>query len=208
MEFVRCDPNIHDLDTVSTLIYDTEPFVFSLFFGKNKKKGLARIKRLVKAGSNSFGHDVIYLAVEDDQILGLTIFYTGKDINEHTEYQVFSQELGNFGVLRLWFYEKILIGRLLTMTLDEYDLYISNICVDEHYRGRGVGKFLLHHILQFIKQKQVNRILLDVSSDNKVAISLYEKNGFHINRVNTSRFWKIKIFQMINIDHIPSAAET
>ena len=204
MKFVRCDISLHDLETVSTLIYDTEPFIFSLFFGKNKTKAIDRITRLVKAGSNSFGHDVIYLAVEHDQILGLTIFYSGKDIDEQKEYRVISETLGPFNVLRLWLFEKILVGRLLTNTLEDHDLYISNICVDKKHRDKGIGGFLLQHTLLLARKKQVKRILLDVSSDNRNAIRLYEKNGFQINKITTTKLWGISICKMINIDHLPS----
>ena len=106
-------------------------------------------------------------------------------------------------MMRLWFYDKILFGRLLTTKLNDSDLYISKICVDKHHRGNGVGRFLLKNVLSIAKQKRINRILLDVSSDNKIAHNLYEKNGFHVIRVNTSVFWGITIYQMMNITHLP-----
>ena len=197
MEFKKFDIKFHDLHKVATLIFETETELFSLLFGKNKDKALSRIKRVVQAGSNSFGHDYIYLAMEKNQILGLTIFYKGNDIDKRIESDKFSEALDFLGLIRLIFFEKTLINRLLTKNFDEKELYISNVCVDKNKRGMGIGKFLLDNVIKQTKAQHCKTIILDVSKDNHIAIDLYNKTGFKVGEVRTSLLWKITIYKMI-----------
>ena len=81
MKFSEFDINQHDLNNVADLIYETEPELFSLLFGSKKEKALSRIISVIKTGNNSFGHEFIYLAIEKNEILGLTIIYKGNEID-------------------------------------------------------------------------------------------------------------------------------
>ena len=55
MEFTKFDIKCHDLQNVADLIFETEPDLFSLFFGKNKNKALQNIKKIVQV-SRIRGH--------------------------------------------------------------------------------------------------------------------------------------------------------
>ena len=43
MEFTKFDINKHDLDKVTELIFETEPDLQSLLFGKNKQKAFLKV---------------------------------------------------------------------------------------------------------------------------------------------------------------------
>ena len=189
MEFNKFDIKYHDLHKVVELIFETETELFSLLFGKNKDKALSRIKRVVKAGSNSFGHEYIYIAIEKNQILGLIIFYKWNDIDKRIESDKFSKALDLLSLLRIAFFEKTLINRLLTKNLDEKEMYINNVCVDKNKRGMGIGKFLLRNTIKHTKLQHCSKIILDVSKDNHVAVDLYKKMGFKIIKERTSIIW-------------------
>ena len=60
--------------------------------------------------------------------------------------------------------------------LDE--LHILNVAVDPDYRGQGVGKILMAHLLSVAKELSVHAITLEVRESNISAIHLYEKSGF------------------------------
>jgi ribosomal protein S18 acetylase RimI-like enzyme len=197
MEFTKLNINSHDLQKVAELIFETETDVFSLLFGKNTAKAFHRIKNVVKIGKNSFGYEHIYLAVKGRQILGLTVFYKGDEIDLKIESDKFSEALDFVGRLRLIFYEKVLLDRLLITKLEENDMYISNVCVDKKNRGMGIGNFLLNNIVRYAKSNQCKRIILDVSKDNNAAISLYKKNGFKTNIEKSSKIWGITVINMI-----------
>lgn len=55
---------------------------------------------------------------------------------------------------------------------------ITNVAVDQAYRGRHIGKALLKKTVQMAKGRGVTRIILEVRVSNAPAICLYEEAGF------------------------------
>jgi len=196
MQFTKLDINKHDLNKVAELIFETEPELFSLLFGKNKLKALSRIIRVVKTGNTSFGYNNIYLALKEEQILGLTIIYKGDEFDKNTEIRNISDALDFIGLMRLYILEKILLNKLLTRNLDKKELYISNLCVDKNNRKRGIGIFLLKNIINQAQLKNCKTIVLDVSNENIVAVELYKKYEFNISKERKSWLWKVTTLQM------------
>ena len=56
--------------------------------------------------------------------------------------------------------------------------WLSDISVDESARGMGIGKRLVRETLKELKSKGHHNVMLNVSLQNKPALSLYEKTGF------------------------------
>lgn len=56
--------------------------------------------------------------------------------------------------------------------------HITNIAVDEKYRGIGVGNKILEGIIQLCIDRDIRAITLEVRESNEVAKSLYKKYGF------------------------------
>lgn len=196
MEFVQLDIVKDDLDKSAELIIDTEPGLFHMFFGKNQKKAKERIIKLIKRGNNFYGYNHIYLAIKEDKILGLSVFYKGDQINKRRQEIIFMKTLDVFCLIRLLFVEKFFINRLITTKYADKELYISNICVDNNNRGKGVGKYILENIIKYAKSKDCDSIILDVTKNNKKAISLYEKYGFKKIKERRSKLFKVTIFKM------------
>ncbi|MBW4828448.1 MAG: GNAT family N-acetyltransferase [Clostridiaceae bacterium] len=105
------------------------------------------------------------------------IYVSGKDIVEDINKNrfVFSiiddNKLIAYSVLRLYKNSKIATAEI--------------IGVDEKYRGKGYGKAILNHLLEFSFQKNViEEIELIVDGDNDTAISLYQSLGFIIKAEN------------------------
>lgn len=59
-----------------------------------------------------------------------------------------------------------------------YDFDILEIVVDQELRGRGIGTMLMKRVLDYAKLTHKEKTTLEVASDNKSAISFYEKFGF------------------------------
>lgn len=57
-------------------------------------------------------------------------------------------------------------------------LNLHDLAVTADYRGRGVGKALLHHVEEKARQLDCCKITLEVRYDNDVAKHLYRKVGF------------------------------
>ena len=56
--------------------------------------------------------------------------------------------------------------------------HITNIAVDEAYRGRGIGIGVTQALMQYAANMGVQYMTLEVRKSNAAAIALYEKFGF------------------------------
>lgn len=56
--------------------------------------------------------------------------------------------------------------------------HITNIAVDEKYRGLGVGNRILEGLIQLCIDRNIKAITLEVRKSNEIAKSLYKKYGF------------------------------
>lgn len=63
------------------------------------------------------------------------------------------------------------------ITLDGRRAYLHHFGIRKEFRGNGIAKTLLTESLKFAKEKGL-QIKLEVHSNNKAAISLYQKYGF------------------------------
>ena len=63
--------------------------------------------------------------------------------------------------------------------IDEAELL--NIAVVEKSRRKGVAAMLLEALERFLREKNAEKIFLEVREQNLAAISFYEKNGFEKN---------------------------
>ncbi|MHA2232429.1 MAG: GNAT family N-acetyltransferase [Candidatus Hodarchaeales archaeon] len=62
---------------------------------------------------------------------------------------------------------------------DDDEIWIARHMIGEQYQGKGLGKAGLQKIIETLQNKwDCNKILLDVSPENTVARSTYEKCGF------------------------------
>ena len=94
---------------------------------------------------------------------------------------------GIFGSLR---------GLLLMMLVDNNhqcgsdEVYIEMLGVASGWRGQGIARGLMRHAETVARAAGVNWLSLEVASDNKPAIQLYEKLGFELKKEHHSRILK------------------
>lgn len=63
--------------------------------------------------------------------------------------------------------------------LDEDNtVFLSKIYLKSNDKTKGVGQFMMNHVIEFAKEKQAKAIRLTVNKENARAIRFYEKNGF------------------------------
>jgi ribosomal-protein-alanine N-acetyltransferase len=58
------------------------------------------------------------------------------------------------------------------------EAHVLNLCVAEPWRGRGIGSYLLTHLLEFARSLAVREVFLEVRPSNVAAIRLYQSQGF------------------------------
>ena len=68
--------------------------------------------------------------------------------------------------------------------------YLSNLCVDERFRGKKIGKMLVRCVEKIVKTNWgYNRIYLHVDEENVPALSLYRGEGYRDVGHRWSPFW-------------------
>lgn len=58
------------------------------------------------------------------------------------------------------------------------EVYITNVAVNENYRGKGYGKMLVNHLIKQCEAENALFVTLEVRKSNENAIALYEICGF------------------------------
>jgi ribosomal protein S18 acetylase RimI-like enzyme len=76
-------------------------------------------------------------------------------------------------------YENNIAGFVILQTAGTFSGYIQTICIGEAFRGKGLGKILLHYCEERVLKFSPN-LFICVSSFNKGAIKLYYEFGFKL----------------------------
>lgn len=75
-------------------------------------------------------------------------------------------------------FDSTVIGYGIVM-LSPGEAHILNICIDPDYQQKGLGRYLLRHLLKKSNQTDVDMVLLEVRRSNTGAQQLYKSEGFH-----------------------------
>lgn len=89
---------------------------------------------------------------------------------------MFEEEIknGDFYVVKEG--EKIIGYGGFTKAMDEVSLV--NLAISQDYRRKGIATKLLEHLIKMAKEKNIEKMFLEVRRKNIPAISFYHKNGF------------------------------
>lgn len=71
-----------------------------------------------------------------------------------------------------------LIGYGIVM-LAAGEAHILNLCVKPGYQGKGLGRKMLHHLMDQARSINTDMVLLEVRRSNQLATDLYLSEGFH-----------------------------
>ncbi|SEM75415.1 Acetyltransferase (GNAT) family protein [Mesobacillus persicus] len=66
---------------------------------------------------------------------------------------------------------------------NENDFYIDTLCVNDLYRGYGIGTILLKEAEKMAIEKGYSRVSLNVAQDNQMAKKLYQRVGYSEEKV-------------------------
>lgn len=68
--------------------------------------------------------------------------------------------------------------------VDRKILRLDSICVDEVFRGHGIGRTMVMEVRLLAKVFGCSQVLLGVHAENDSAIGFYQKCGFRIRTIN------------------------
>lgn len=66
-------------------------------------------------------------------------------------------------------------------------LLLEDVIVHREYRGGGIGKQLVEHVLHWAKQRGIVRVTLLADRDNQPALDFYQKLGFEPSHMTVLR---------------------
>jgi len=200
MKFVKLNIRKHDLNKVAELIYETELSIFRPLIGKNRDIAIQNIKKLIKAGNNTFGREHIYVVInENEEVIGILVSFYGRETSFWNDFKAYFKILKFYSFLK-YLVKGTLINELLTASVGKNDYYLSNIAVDPHHRGQGIGTYILENAFKAAEKKGCKRVILDVTLDNVGASRLYERFGFSVYGKKDPK-WIFKGKGTFNMEH-------
>lgn len=173
--YYRDNHNEKDYPKISELIYNTDPYIYSALFGdiENAKKVL---QILFKMPRSMFSIDKYVIVKQDEEVIAVGSIY-----NKETYWD---QNIILSAMKQAEIEVPISFNKACEYFKDTYNdtsgkdkSLICDICVDEKYRNKGVGKFLLTNI---IKTTKINSrdLIITVYANNYPAINLYKSLDF------------------------------
>lgn len=144
-------------------------FQWLKYFSKDKGK-------LANAFAHIFNLDVFYVAIEDDEITGMTACTNNRVPSVKLQKKELVKYLGFFmGNIAYMALRKEFEEKQYPFTVAENLGLIEFVAVSSKHRHKGVATILISHIMQTTAFLEY---ALEVADTNTNAVSLYEKLGF------------------------------
>ena len=162
MRYETFNPKIHDVRKVAGLVWDVDFRTFDMLF-KSKESAVESIsKSLMDEDLETFT-----VILDGDEIIGILIYY----IDRFPKHFYFKS-------LRLLIVD--ILDWFVLCDIKKGDLYIAEIAIAESRRGEGLGKKVILEVIEYARQKNMNRVILDADFRNTGAKRLYESLGFKV----------------------------
>jgi len=121
------------------------------------------------------------LIIDDENLTRFREFLEGLSKEDENQVLVYGTELRIVGFL-------MFVKKARSMLrLRRSRAMITDLYVEEEYRGQGIASKLLERCLQYLKSMDVEEVRVNVLVDNAPAISLYRKLGFTDHMILMSR---------------------
>ena len=143
---------------------------------KAEKKDIPGIIKLL------YQVDAVHNDIRPDLFKGNTSKYTEQELEEildDSDKPIFVYDDGKILGHAFCQISEVKNHRLLQ---DAKTLYIDDICVDEHSRGRHIGKALYEYVYNYAKSIGCHNITLNVWEGNDSAYNFYKRMGMHIQK--------------------------
>ena len=162
-----------DIEKIAELLYKTDKYIYPYWFG-SLDNCIKELTPLLLEDKFFFNINNLYVAYLDscEEIVGLTCI-VDKGVNLDYNYN----KLKKINARYKFTIENYIEGLIKEVKESEF-AYISNVCVDEEYRGRHIGNYMVNAIIDIYKDKLFKEIVLDVVAANPGAIKLYQNLGF------------------------------
>lgn len=165
-----------DAQDFSQLILLSAATFFSSIFASNTEEIM---KKIFQQPGNLFSFEHSYFIEVNNKIAGMALGYNWEQKRREELYT----GLLLVKYLKWSFFTRIfylLKAQGIVGKVSENEYYLSNIAVYPAFRALGLGTKLFSEIKRESDKTGANKIVLDVETNNKRAIKLYEKLGYII----------------------------
>lgn len=164
-----------DLLTVARLIYDTDPYIYPPMCSAAEAEKI--FPYLLSAGTDSMFHKQnLFIARLNGIIIGVILWHSGPLVWDR---KAFIEACNAQNIPIASTFEQVAREYLSTYDQPTADTSIINVCVESVVRGKGVGTAML---AAFIARHESEAMELHTLTENTIAIDLYKRNGFEIQR--------------------------
>jgi len=191
-----------DAKDFSQLILLSTTNFFPSIFASNIEEVM---RKIFQQPDNLFGFEHSYFIEVNDKIAGMALGYNW----EQKKREGLHTGLLLVKYLKLSFFTRIfylLKAQGIVGKISEKEYYLSNITVYPEFRALGLGTKLFSKIKRESEKTGVNKIVLDVETNNKKAIKLYERLGYIIKcrtpsiKINEETFEFFRMFKVLGQD--------
>lgn len=165
-----------NLEQIASLIYKTDPHIYPYWFNNDMDEAIHCLTKLIASPASLFSADNIYVAANkaDSKIVGVLVAID-KSVYLSHNYDLF-RDINSRHAFTIDNYV-IPIEREIDY-FDNHTMYISNVCVDENIRGKGIGSYLLGYFISQMEKQGFDVFHLDCLLHNLRAKNLYHTMGF------------------------------
>ena len=160
MEYQTFDPEIHDSSLIATYRYEVDFRTFDKLF-KSKDEAVSSIKKSLRKD------ECIKVIFDDGEIIGMLMFYT------HDK-----KPKSYFKSLRLLIVD--ILDYFVICDIKKHDFYIAEIAIDKNHRSKGYGSEIINEVIDYARENNYKRVILDADFRNAKAKALYERLGFKV----------------------------
>jgi len=158
-----------DAHAVVPLIIDAIGDIANRLTGEQTAKAVEQeLTVLFKREDNRHSYLNTFVAVENEQVLGILVYYNG------------IEAIHMDANLVKWLEEKNASSIIIDKEAHEDEYYIDTICVAPEARGKGIGTLLLQFAIEETQKRGYTKLSLNVETQKEDARRLYERMGFVI----------------------------
>lgn len=172
-----------DAGDFAELVLLSSPALFPALYG-NDVSDLMR--RMYRRPRNLFSHDHTFFAELSGKRAGMLLGYSwqSKKQQDLRTGLLLLREMKLRFIFRL---PAFLKARNAIGMVNEGEFYISNLATHTSYQSTGIGTRLIHEAEKQGRKGGAAKVTLDVEAENSIAIELYRKLGFAIDRESSLR---------------------
>ncbi|EJO5348806.1 GNAT family N-acetyltransferase [Clostridium botulinum] len=169
-----CEHNGNNYDILEFIGFKKEGGILELYLDLQNFTNDIKIKDYIKFENPIINkHEKIRCYIQNEA-------FKSSDRVPLTKKDIYFDESQNYYVKDASFFikdrdEYVGYGQVI---LEDYIPFIVNFGILPKFRGKSYGKILLIHILNTLKTKGFNKVMIRVSSENEIAINLYKSLGF------------------------------